>query len=300
MGSIRPETIDGEWDEISAEMELNVADVIKIDSAKSKRNGGESKLKELEEETELRIIDVIDYLREPFYVPENGLFEFRVLENRYFVIRHGESTANERGLVVSDPGIGTIGYGLTAKGKGQIDESARGLLMRLFDHRKRLAEIVGERMANRKLKMDKLTKYNTVVLSSDFKRAMETAEIFTDIVGLKRPKPVKALRERFFGDYDMKEGNIYEGVWGLDARNYTQDVHNVESVGEVLARSTRLIKMLERSYKGKNIFLVAHRDVGQILETGCRKMNPALHRSLPHLKNAEIREMWLNPLMLEG
>lgn len=297
MESIRPESIDGEWDEISAEMELNVADVIEIESAQSKKHKAESAVNELEEETELKIIDVIDYLREPFYVPENGLFDFRELENRYFVIRHGESTANERGLVVSDPGIGTIGYGLTGKGRGQIDESARDFLMRLYDHRKRLAGIVGDRVANRKLKMDKISKYNTVVLSSDFRRAMETAEIFAEVVGVRRPKPVKALRERFFGDYDMKEGNIYEDVWSLDAKNYNQQVDNVESVGEVLARSTRLIRMLERSYKGKNIFLVAHGDVGQILETGFRKMNPSMHRSLPHLKNAEIREMWLNPLM---
>ncbi len=300
MESIRPESVDGEWDEISAEMELNVADVIEINPAKVKNRSGESKVRELEEETELKIIDVIDYLREPFYVSENGLYDFREFENRYFVIRHGESTANERGLVVSDPSIGTIGYGLTAKGKQQIDESAREFIKGLNEHRERLADIVGKMVANQKLKMDKITKYNAVVLSSDFKRAMETAEILADVAEVNRPKPVKSLRERFFGDYDMKEISAYKKIWESDNIDYRQKMGGVESVAEVMMRSTRLIRMIERSYRGKNIFLVAHGDVGQVLEAGFKKMNPSMYRSLSYLKNAEIREMWLNPLMIEG
>lgn len=244
----------------------------------------------------LTMVDVMDYLKEPFYVPENQVFNFRELKNRYFVIRHGESTANVRKLVVSDPKYGMLGFGLTEKGKTQMEEKARKFLFQQKIRRKQLANVIGEEAAAKRLEMDVLTDDNTIVLSSDFKRALETANIFTNVVGLKIPQTSKALRERFFGEYDMMEGNIYPNVWDLDKRNYAHRDRGVESVSQVLHRSTGLIKIIEKVRSGKNIFLVAHGDVGQILESGFRKRDPALHRGLPHLKNAEIREMWLNPL----
>ncbi len=245
----------------------------------------------------LTMVDVMDYVRDPFYVLENQLFNFPELKNRYFIIRHGESTANVRKFVVSDPKYGMLGYGLTEKGRNQSEASAQKFIRQQKIRMIQLANVIGEEAAVEKLAMDVLTDENSVILSSDFRRALETAKIVAKEFGLKKPQIVKTLRERHFGEYDMTEGHIYPNVWALDRNNYAQKDMGVESVAEVVKRTTGLIKIIEKVRSGKNVFLVAHGDIGQILETGFRKMNPALHRSLPHLENAEIREMWLNPLM---
>lgn len=45
------------------------------------------------------------------------------LKNRYFIIRHGESKANVRGILLSHPKEGTVGFELTRKGKKQVKDS---------------------------------------------------------------------------------------------------------------------------------------------------------------------------------
>jgi len=40
-------------------------------------------------------------------------------------MRHGHSEANEQGIIVSRPEIGTRRYGLTEKGRAQVEASAR-------------------------------------------------------------------------------------------------------------------------------------------------------------------------------
>ena len=47
-------------------------------------------------------------------------------KNHYLMVRHGESTANVQGLVVTDPAVGCAQYGLTEKGKYQAQQAARG------------------------------------------------------------------------------------------------------------------------------------------------------------------------------
>jgi len=250
---------------------------------------------------ELMMVDVVDYAKEPFYVPENVLFHYPELRNRYFVLRHGQSTANVRKVVVSDPKIGIPGFGLTDLGKDQVEKSAMNFLLDKKKRMKQLINVVGEEEAFRILKGDDFSDNNTIVLSSDFRRTMETADLLVRSLGLKKPvNAVKALRERYFGEYDMLEEEAYGKVWSRDRYDYASTDKGVESVASVLARSTALVKLVERMQSGKNVFLVTHGDLGQVLETGFHKMNPSLHRDLTNLKNAEIREMWINPLMQRG
>ncbi len=48
------------------------------------------------------------------------------LKNRYFALRHGESTANIAGIISSLPSTGTTTHGLTDKGRLQAREAAAG------------------------------------------------------------------------------------------------------------------------------------------------------------------------------
>ncbi|CAI8009844.1 hypothetical protein GBAR_LOCUS6566 [Geodia barretti] len=44
------------------------------------------------------------------------------LRNRIFIMRHGQSEANARGLIVCSPDVGCSSYGLTDLGRSQVLE----------------------------------------------------------------------------------------------------------------------------------------------------------------------------------
>ena len=195
----------------------------------------------------------------------------RLYRNHYYAMRHGQSQANLAGVIVSDPGMGTTGYGLTESGKHQVRESARSF-----------------QLAPAKLH----------IYSSDFLRAQETANLVHGI--LQPPFEVTLsvlLRERFFGELEGQIDSAYQDVWSLDAIDPNHKQRGVESVTSVLARATELLENLESKYRGENILLVAHGDVLQILQTAFERVPPSKHRQLPHLQVAEIRR--LNPPLFD-
>ncbi len=75
------------------------------------------------------------------------------MNNRYFIVRHSYNQANEMGIVVSKLEIGIPHYGLTKKGKKQVQTAAQ-------------SHPLGP---------------ETIIYSSDFLRAKETAEILKRI-----------------------------------------------------------------------------------------------------------------------
>src|SRR5262249_10733313 len=101
------------------------------------------------------------------------------LHNKYFFVRHGRSLANEKELIVSAPTQGITGYGLTEEGKKEVERSAS------------------------KAKQDGIFEGSVVIVSSDFARAKETAEIIARTLGVKDILFTPLLRERSFGQWDM-------------------------------------------------------------------------------------------------
>jgi len=200
------------------------------------------------------------------------------LKNQYFAMRHGQSEANVAGIIVSDPNIGCSQYGLTEHGQQQVIESASN---------------------TKELKQD------TLIISSDFLRAQNTAEITQKILNTTYPIQYStALRERFFGVLNGQNDTQYQMVWDIDQQNPDHQEFGVESTNQVVLRASALIKQLEeQSFNGqdnhdqhntgKNILLVAHGDVLQLLQTWFQDVPASQHRSLPHLETAEIR--CLNP-----
>lgn len=199
----------------------------------------------------------------------NNLINVTQLKNRYFVMRHGKSKANEQEIILSHPNAGTIDYGLVEEGRQQAKKSATGA------------------------KNNKILDLSTIIVSSDFTRAKETAEIVKDILLAGNVTFTPKLRERYFGDWERKHSRHYQNVWDDDIKNPHHKNNNVESSEEVLNRTTGLIIELEGKYSGKRILLVSHGDALQILQTAFEKVSPAKHRSLPHLNTAEIRELFL-------
>ena len=197
------------------------------------------------------------------------------LANRYRVMRHGQSKANEAGVIVSKIENDRRGdYGLSDLGLGQARAAADACGLPA----------------------------GTVICSSDFARARQTAEIVRARLGAAEVIVTEALRERCFGDLEGSPVASYARVWEADetgadetGADETGAGHGdgVEPAAAVLDRATALVARLERRYAGRDILLVSHGDTLQILQAGFLRLDPSRHRRLPPLATAEIRELHL-------
>ncbi len=202
----------------------------------------------------------------------NHLEKLNSLNNHYFVMRHGQSLANIKGLIVSKPENGTVAYGLSDKGKEQVRKS-----------------LLSDEWLN--LKLDSAIR----IISSDFKRAHETATIVSS--KLKTTCKVltdSRLRERNFGDFELQSDVNYQKTWVADAVSSAHTNNNVESADAVMQRTTLLIIDLEKKYSAETFLLVAHGDTLQILQTAFAKQAASKQRELNHLETAEIRKLILS------
>ena len=184
------------------------------------------------------------------------------INNRYYLMRHGESFAKRNGLIVSSEQNALSDFGLTSRGSEQVMQAA--LATRLSRE--------------------------TIIVTSDYRRALETAEIMKSVIDTVADITIDAnLRERGFGEYELQDHAFYEDVWRHDIANPGKSQNGVESVENTLDRGLKVISRLEQYYIGKTILLVGHGDVLQILRAHYRNINPRFHRSLSALANAQIR-----------
>ena len=110
--------------------------------------------------------------------------------NAYYVLRHGVSEANEQGIIVSDPNNGVPRFGLSEAGWVATKDA---------------------------LQADKLPPAlhpeKTVVFTSDFLRAVHTAEVFCEARQFATAVREPRLRERYFGTLELTATINYEKVW---------------------------------------------------------------------------------------
>src|ERR1700685_2142697 len=136
------------------------------------------------------------------------------LTNRFSVMRHGQSKANVAGIIVSRIESDRRGdYGLSELGREQALAAAQGW----------------------RLPRD------TVICSSDFSRARQTAEIVRTQLGAAEVAIAEALRERDFGEWEGLATGNYARVWAADATNPNEADGGVEPAATVLDRTTALI-----------------------------------------------------------
>lgn len=197
----------------------------------------------------------------------NHLSALDRLGNRYYAMRHGHSLANQRGIIVSYPENGCAGYGLSEQGRAQVEAS---------------------------LEDDGDLDAATLIVCSDFRRAVESATIVRRLLG-EGPAPEidTRLRERNFGQLELGPDSAYEAIWQQDALDPNHVYRHAESPNRVMARVTELIVELERRHRGATLLLVSHGDALQILQTAFARRNASEHRQMPHLHTGEIR--LLNP-----
>jgi len=188
--------------------------------------------------------------------------------NNCYVMRHGQSKANEQGIIVSHPATDRGGdFGLSELGRQQARDAAGrcGLSSR------------------------------TLIYSSDFARAWQTAQIVRARLAAPPVIACAALRERCFGDWEGTSVANYAAVWAADEIDPGHREHGVEPATAVLARAAALVAGLDTEHAGRDILLVSHGDTLQILLAGLAGTDPGRHRGLPHLGTAEIRRLVTAP-----
>jgi glucosyl-3-phosphoglycerate phosphatase len=188
------------------------------------------------------------------------------LVNRFSAMRHAQSKANAGGIIVSRiENDRQDDYGLTEHGRQQALAAAQS------------CGLPGD----------------TVIYSSDFSRARQTAEIVRAQLGAPEVVIAEALCERCFGHWEESATGNYLRVWAADETDPVHADGNVEPAAAVMDPATALIEQLERRHCGRDILLLSHGDILQILQAGFSGMDPSKHRLLPHLATAEIRPLRL-------
>ena len=133
---------------------------------------------------------------------------------------------------------------------------------------------------------------DVLVLTSDFKRAQETASIVHKELGLSGNVTVEVgLRERFFGKWELQSTTEYMAVWQNDNTDPANPKHEGETVYMVHDRTVQVISTLEKDFSGKVFVLVSHGDTASILSTHFMGLTPKDHRQLPYLGNCCIRNL---------
>jgi probable phosphoglycerate mutase len=185
------------------------------------------------------------------------------MNNRYFLMRHGESEANVANRIVGDPGVGCLAFGLTPRGKQQALDSAL---------RSGLSS-------------------ETMIFCSDFLRARQTAEIVGQALGCSSPVLEPRLRERFFGTLEGTSADNYARVWSQDDVDPDGSPWGAEPASLVAQRSGQLWLELESLHSGKCILLVSHGDTLRFLQLWAAGRPLTEHQRVRHFSQAEIRAL---------
>lgn len=155
------------------------------------------------------------------------------MNNTYYLMRHGHSNANQLGIITCRPDDCIFNFGLTEKGKKQAIATAEGLA--------------------------RLIKNPVVVLSSDFLRARETAEIVASKLSATVILDTR-LRERDFKQLHGSRDTNYKKIWAVTDSSPEAHPKGVESDEEVRSRVDSLIDELESNTANHDIILVSHGD----------------------------------------
>ena len=192
--------------------------------------------------------------------------------NKYWAMRHGEGDHNVQNIVSSRV---TNSHHLTAKGKGQV----LAILPEL-----------------KKVKID-------LIVSSDFLRAKETAEVVAKELGLSAKEIVydERLREVDFGDFDGQPVGNYYQYFKNTLEKFTKGCPGGENLMQVKKRVMQALESFEIDYQGKNILIISHETSMAMLFAGVLGLDLVATADFKEthddfLLTGEVRELTYKPL----
>lgn len=170
---------------------------------------------------EYKVLGSLTELKE--YVPNSG--------NQYFVMRHGESTSNAKGVISAnvdndDP--------LTEQGQQQVRDTAAHLQDAGIE----------------------------LIIHSPFMRTTQTAQLMRDELGLPADALVAAPEIREFDLADEFEGkrwhDDYAAAFATWEERFTKTLAGSENRRDVMKRMGAFLYDLERTQQNKKILIVSH------------------------------------------
>ncbi|KAL8151206.1 hypothetical protein V2J09_021014 [Rumex salicifolius] len=175
------------------------------------------------------------------------------LRNKYWVLRHGKSIPNERGLIVSSLENGLLEeYQLASDGVIQ-------------------AQNAGE-LFHKELEDAGIPLENVRICYSPFARTTHTARTVASVLNLPFDSPqckvIEDLRERYFGPtYELQSHERYPEIWALDEKDpFQKPEEGGESASDVVSRLIRAMELMETDFEGCGILVVSHGDPLQMLQ----------------------------------
>ncbi|GAB2252997.1 hypothetical protein Droror1_Dr00005844 [Drosera rotundifolia] len=175
------------------------------------------------------------------------------LRNRYWVLRHGKSIPNEKGLIVSSLENGVLGeYQLAPDGVIQ-------------------ARLAGE-LFQKELKEGGIPLESVRICYSPFARTSHTAREVASVLDIPFDGPqckvIEDLRERYFGpSFELQSHDKYHEIWALDENDPFEKPEGGESAADVVTRLIKAMQTIETEFQGCTILVVAHGDPLQMLRT---------------------------------
>mmetsp|Transcript_20280 Transcript_20280/g.28078 ORF Transcript_20280/g.28078 Transcript_20280/m.28078 type:complete len:207 (-) Transcript_20280:8-628(-) len=170
-----------------------------------------------------------------------------------YIIRHGRSLANERGVIVSELINGEKKeFGLAPVGVRQAEEAGRR---------------ISEELSSAGQAADQL-----VFFSSPFSRALQTARVVMNTLELPPDHPLEIapeLRERYFGpELELGPHSGYDRVWAADRQDPSSPAGGSgESVQEVAERLQTFFSKINDAHPNSVVVLVSHGDTLQIAQS---------------------------------
>lgn len=149
------------------------------------------------------------------------------LNNKYYILRHGEALSNARNIVSCWP----------EKFKNPLTLEGR-----------KMAEDAAKKLKNKKIDL---------IFTSPLLRAKETAEIVNKALKIKI-RIDKRLKEICFGIFNSKASAEFEECFENTEERINNGAPRGESYKDVLERMIDFLKTTERKYKKKNILIVSH------------------------------------------
>lgn len=155
--------------------------------------------------------------------------ELPLAKNNYWAIRHGLATSNIENRVSSK--VENDDH-LTPEGREQVEKSVQELASQKID----------------------------LIISSDFIRTKETAEILAKGLGLGSDQIIfdPRLREIDAGELEGKDWSQYGAFFKHHVHELNQPLPGGESLAMVRERVVAALLDLEKKYENKNILLVSH------------------------------------------
>lgn len=154
------------------------------------------------------------------------------LENKYFLLRHGQTIYQKNGLRVNYPEGSDYSLEITDEGKEMMKKSSEELKSKDID----------------------------LIFASPFLRTKQSAEIASKILGVGEINYDKRLVDIPMGVFAGKTYIEYENFFSEKKERFTKKPEGSETWNEIIIRLKSFLTEVEAKYIGKNILIISHGD----------------------------------------